>query len=151
MERLVELAKKIETYKKVPNTDLGIYLHQIFISNYKTKKDREFKDICELVKHYIELQNLLVYIYKVLNENEAIEEIYKINSDFVENIDFNNLKTINNLYPEKEEFIEWYENPKLFLEDKKQEFITATNIENKNLAVKITGKQIMEVINNEKR
>ena len=149
MQKIIK--RKIETYKKVPNTDLGIYLHQIFISNYKTKKDREFKDICELVKHYIELQNLLVYIYKVLNEDEAIEEIYKINSDFVENIDFNNLKTINNLYPEKEEFIEWYENPKLFLEDKKQEFITATNIENKNLAVKITGKQIMEVINNEKR
>lgn len=149
MQKIIK--RKIETYKKVPATDFGIYLHQVFISNYKSKKDKEFEDICELVNYYIESQNLLVYVYKVLKEDKAIEEIYKTNMDFVKSIDFNNLKTINNLYPEKEEFIDWYENPELFLEDKKQKFIAATDIENKNLAVKMTGKQIMEVINNEKR
>ena len=149
MQKIIK--RKIGSFKKVPATDFAIYLHQVFISNYKTKIDREFEDICELVNYYIESQNLLVYVYKVLKEDKAIGEIYKTNMDFVQSIDFNNLKTINNLYPEKEESIEWYENPISFLEDKKQKFITATNIENKNLAVKMTGNQIMEVINNEKR
>lgn len=149
MQKIIK--RKIESYKKVPDSTFWIYVNQVFVSNYKSKKDKEYRDICELVNYYIESQNLLVYIHKVLKEDKAITEIFKTNEDFIKSINFDSIKTINNLYPEKEEFIDWYDNPRFYLEDKRQKFLEATSIQNKTIAIKMSGKQIMEVINNEKR
>lgn len=140
------IKRKIENYKRIPKSDWMITVNQIIHKRYKSTRDKEFNDICKYIEYYVETHRLLIYIYKLSNEEDAISKIYELNNEFISSINFSNISTYKNLYPEKIYDIEWYESPTMILEENKNRYIEETNINKKCLSIEMKGEQLKEVL-----
>lgn len=141
---------RVEAFESIPDSGLKIFLNTLKDENYLNKKDDEIEDIQECYSLYVEATKMLAAIFAYSGETAAVEQTFSRSIDFLKQINFEDLKSIE--YSHKgADFNDWFFNhPVEYIEIEKTSFIESSK-DYDFLQIEITGEKLLEgAISNEK-
>ena len=141
---------RVEAFESIPDSGLKIFLNTLKDGNYLNKKDDEIEDIQECYSLYVEATKMLAAIFAYSGETVAVEQTFSRSIDFLKQINFEDLKSIE--YSHKgADFNDWFFNhPVEYIEIEKTSFIESSK-DYDFLQIEITGEKLLEgAISNEK-
>lgn len=136
------LVRKINEFEEIPASKLQIYKKMLFCTgNYKNKKDNEVDNINEYFCFFAMAQKLMACASLMLDEPEAMLEIFRHQKEFLDSMDVNKIRTICYLHPELDFSEEWYSDPHRFIEAMKNQYI-----EYDYISLEVNGNQLLEAL-----
>lgn len=144
------LMRRVEAFESIPDSGLKIFLNTLKDGNYLNKKDDEIEDIQECYSLYVEATKMLAAIFAYSGETVAVEQTFSRSIDFLQQINFEDLKSIEHSH-KGVDFNDWFFNhPVEYIEIEKTSFIESSK-DYDFLQIEITGEKLLEgVISNEK-
>lgn len=141
---------RVEAFESIPDSGLKIFLNTLKDGNYLNKKDDEIEDIQECYSLYVEATKMLAAIFAYSGETVAVEQTFSRSIDFLQQINFEDLKSIEHSH-KGVDFNDWFFNhPVEYIEIEKTSFIESSK-DYDFLQIEITGEKLLEgVISNEK-
>ncbi|WP_314451696.1 hypothetical protein [uncultured Granulicatella sp.] len=141
---------RVEAFESIPDSGLKIFLNTLKDGNYLNKKDDEIEDIQECYSLYVEATKMLAVIFAYSGETVAVEQTFSRSIDFLQQINFEDLKSIEHSH-KGVDFNDWFFNhPVEYIEIEKTSFIESSK-DYDFLQIEITGEKLLEgVISNEK-
>jgi hypothetical protein len=141
------LVRKINEFEEIPASKLQIYVKMFFnTGNYKNKKDQDVDVINEYFCFYAMAQKLMAFACMMLDEPEAMLEIFRQQEEFLDSLDVKKIQTICNLHPELDCSQEWYSDPHNYIETIKNEYIEYANKKYDYISVEVNGNQLLEAL-----
>ena len=136
-------------FKPVPKTKIGVFAHSLLKSSYCYNKDKEYEDIEETFELYMLATQYIAATYIVMGDEDNATFVYDNSIDHVKNIDFTNVKTIENIH--KGEKVDWlFDNLEKYLNyDKKVCLENAKHFD--GIEIKVTGDMLLEAIDDDGR
>lgn len=145
------LSRKVGDFEPIPEKDRSIYWKMIKSpQNYKDKKDREFDEVQDYFDFYEKAQQLLAVASLMIDEPEAMLEVFKSFEEYLGSLDLTNLKTIRNLYPELDLSEEWFERPRLHVASIKELYLEFADKQYDYISFEVSGAQLLEAVNDDK-
>ena len=144
------LMRRVEAFESIPDSGLKIFLNTLKDGNYLNKKDDEIEDIQECYSLYVEATKMLAAIFAYSGETAAIEQTFSKSIDFLQQINFEDLKSIEHSH-KGVDFNDWFFNhPVEYIEIEKTSFIDSSK-DYDFLQIELTGEKLLEgAISNEK-
>lgn len=141
---------RVETFESIPDSGLIIFLNTLKDENYLNKKDNEIEDIQECYSLYVEATKMLAAIFAYSGETAAVEQTFSRSIDFLQQINFENLKSIEHSH-KGSDFNDWFFNhPVEYIESEKTSFMESSK-DYDFLQIELTGEKLLEgAISNEK-
>lgn len=141
---------RVEAFESIPDSGLKIFLNTLKDENYLNKKDDEIEDIQECYSLYVEATKMLAAIFAYSGETAAVEQTFSRSIDFLKQINFEDLKSIEHSH-KGADFNDWFFNhPVEYIEIEKTSFIESSK-DYDFLQIEITGEKLLEgAISNEK-
>ena len=141
---------RVEAFESIPDSGLKIFLNTLKDGNYLNKKDDEIEDIQECYSLYVEATKMLAAIFAYSGETVAVEQTFSRSIDFLQQINFEDLKSIEHSH-KGVDFNDWFFNhPVEYIEIEKTSFIESSK-DYDFLQIEITGEKLLEgAISNEK-
>lgn len=141
---------RVEAFESIPDSDLKIFLNTLKDGNYLNKKDDEIEDIQECYSLYVEATKMLAAIFAYSGETAAVEQTFSRSIDFLQQINFEDLKSIEHSH-KGVCFNDWFFNhPVEYIEIEKTSFIESSK-DYDFLQIELTGEKLLEgAISNEK-
>lgn len=141
---------RVEAFESIPDSGLKIFLNTLKDGNYLNTKDDEIEDIQECYSLYVEATKMLAAIFAYSGETVAVEQTFSRSIDFLQQINFEDLKSIEHSH-KGVDFNDWFFNhPVEYIEIEKTSFIESSK-DYDFLQIEITGEKLLEgVISNEK-
>ena len=141
---------RVEAFESIPDSDLKIFLNTLKDGNYLNKKDDEIEDIQECYSLYVEATKMLAAIFAYSGETAAVEQTFSRSIDFLQQINFEALKSIEHSH-KGVCFNDWFFNhPVEYIEIEKTSFIESSK-DYDFLQIELTGEKLLEgAISNEK-
>ena len=114
---------RVEAFESIPDSDLKIFLNTLKDGNYLNKKDDEIENIQECYSLYVEATKMLAAIFAYSGETAAVEQTFSRSIDFLQQINFEALKSIEHSH-KGVDFNDWFFNhPVEYIEIEKTPFI----------------------------
>ena len=105
------LQTKLERFKKIPQSKAGIYFKMFTdVKNYNDKKNKEADEICKYFDYYEKAMLLIAYSFSVLDEEKAVNKVYRSFEERVTALNTENFQTIQYLHPGMYLEDKWYMN-----------------------------------------
>lgn len=141
---------RVEAFESIPDSGLKIFLNTLKDGNYLNKKDDEIEDIQECYSLYVEATKMLAAIFAYSGETAAVEQTFSRSIDFLQQINFEDLKSIEHSH-KGVCFNDWFFNhPVEYIEIEKTSFIESSK-DYDFLQIELTGEKLLEgAISNEK-
>ena len=141
---------RVEAFESIPDSGLKIFLNTLKDGNYLNKKDDEIEDIQECYSLYVEATKMLAAIFAYSGETAAVEQTFSRSIDFLQQINFEDLKSIEHSH-KGVDFNDWFFNhPVEYIEIEKTPFIESSK-DYDFLQIELTGEKLLEgAISNEK-
>ena len=141
---------RVEAFESIPDSGLKIFLNTLKDGNYLNKKDDEIEDIQECYSLYVEATKMLAAIFAYSGETAAVEQTFSRSIDFLQQINFEDLKSIEHSH-KGVDFNDWFFNhPVEYIEIEKTSFIESSK-DYDFLQIELTGEKLLEgAISNEK-
>lgn len=141
---------RVEAFESIPDSGLKIFLNTLKDGNYLNKKDDEIEDIQECYSLYVEATKMLAAIFAYSGETAAVEQTFSRSIDFLQQINFEDLKSIEHSH-KGVCFNDWFFNhPVEYIEIEKTSFIESSK-DYDFLQIELTGEKLLEgTISNEK-
>ncbi len=140
------IIEKLNIIEEIPKNPI-IRAWKIFIGNgYLEDRRAEYKSIQEYFYYYCMALEPLAYAYDSLSQSKIIREILQESKSVLEHSKLDILRSFEPLLIEKPSENVWYLNGERY----EKELIEAYS-ENKPIEIVLTGQQLLEVLDNEKR
>lgn len=141
------IINELKNISDMPHTDIGIMGKILRDKNFLSDTIMRYDRIEELFSYYLTATQLLGYAYAFLDEPQSYEDIFAPNQELIANPNLHKLFLIENLY---EEAIgeTWYKNPERFLLEIKEKSHSLFQEDSDTIEIEITGKELLEVIEN---
>lgn len=145
------LSRKVGDFEPIPKKELSIYWEMIKSPrSYKNKKDQEFNEVQDYFDFYEKTQQLLAVASLMIDEPDAMLEVFKSFEEYLGTLDLKNLKSISNLYPELDLSEEWFEKPQLYAANIKERYLEFADKQYDYISFEVSGAQLLEAVNDDK-
>ena len=145
------LKTKLESYQAIPEKDLQIYWKMLlYPGNYKRARDKEFDEIQDYFSFYEQAVNLWACASLMVNEPDAMKEIFISQKEFLTSLNCKNIQSIANLHPEVDLHEEWFCAPESYIEDAAGQFDELAAKDYDFVAIEMKGEELLEVLRDEK-
>ena len=139
------LARKVESFKALPEGKLSLILNTLAKPDYLSKKDDEVEAIQDCYSMYVEATKMLATAYAYAGETGAVEQTFKKSVSFLKDIDFSAVKTIRISHKDAD-FSDWFFNhPAEYVEAEKKPCLEAAK-EYDYVQIEVSGEDLLEVL-----
>lgn len=137
------LIRRVEAFESIPDSGLKIFMNNLKDGNYLNNKDDEIEDIQECYYLYILATKMIAFIFAYLGETVAVEQTFSRSIDFIKQINFDDLKSIEFSH-KGVDFNDWFfNNPVKYIENEKILFLESTK-DYDYLQVELSGEKLLE-------
>ncbi len=141
------LASRIEGFEPVPSSTGKLVFHMLTSpENYANKKDREYNEIKEYADFLRTADRLKAAAYRMAGEPALADEVYRLQEQFWDSLDFTRLRTIQNMHRQVDFSNEWSFNPRYTLTQDKALLLEAETARYDRVSLALTGEQLLEVL-----
>ena len=139
------LARKVESFKALPDGKLSLFLNTLAKPDYLSKKDDEVEAIQDCYSMYVEATKMLATAYAYAGETGAVEQTFKKSVSFLKSIDFSAVKTIGISHKDAD-LSDWFFNhPVEYIEAEKRPCLEAAK-EYDYVQIEVSGEDLLEVL-----
>ena len=139
------LARKVESFKALPDGKFSLILNTLAKPDYLSKKDDEVEAIQDCYSMYVEATKMLATAYAYAGETGAVEQTFKKSASFLKDIDFSAVKTIRISHKDAD-FSDWFFNhPVEYVEAEKRPCLEAAK-EYDYVQIEVSGEDLLEVL-----
>lgn len=141
------LKSKVESFPRIPESQVKQFFGRLASGSYFSGADDEFDAIQEYFQLYLWATKLLADSYYYIDEPKAAEKAYRDAINFVNALDFSNVKTLKNIHPNEDlrDTICYNAEPYVLTEKKKSIELAKPY---DSIEIFISGDDIVEVLEN---
>ena len=146
-----EIKDRISTFEAVPHSKVQVY-GKIILSfrDYVPKKETEYNEIKSYLDYYFLAYQALAYAALLEDRKDKVADEYEECRSFIEGLDLSKIQSLENLYIEKRLSREWFNRPKEYVEEQENKFLAYTELTFDAIEINIKGKDLLEVLSDDK-
>lgn len=96
------LKTKVHSFPAIPKSQIRQFFARLSSGNYFSGKDAAFSSIQDYFELYLLATKLLADSYYYIGETKAAEEVYRHAKNFVRELDFSNVRTLQYIHPNED-------------------------------------------------
>lgn len=96
------LKTKVYSFPAIPKSQIRQFFARLSSGNYFSGKDAAFSSIQDYFELYLLATKLLADSYYYIGETKAAEEVYRHAKNFVRELDFSNVRTLQYIHPNED-------------------------------------------------
>lgn len=144
------IVRRINEFEPIPSKDWQIKAKMwLSPTNYIDKVNQQFDNIQTCFDYYDKAQKLAAMAFMMIDELKAMEEVLFQEEKFIKTLNIAKLKTMQNLHYNIDFSGEWFYSPQAYLDEKRIQYLDFYNEKYNHLLIEATGKQILEVLEND--
>ncbi len=141
------MVRRIEAFKELPKTSVGLFIQDFTRPNYLDKKDDEVEAIQDCYSMYVEATKMAAVTLAYTGEIAAAEQTFGDSINFLGGVDFSKVKSIERAH-KHEDFEDWFFNNAVnYVEVEKQPCIESAR-KYDYLQLEVDGEDLLEVLKN---
>lgn len=142
-----EMIRRIDAFDPLPEKTFQLFLKSLACNDYQSKKDDEIEKIQECYEMYLEATKMIAATYIYKNEISAAKKMFEDSFSELENIKFDNLKSIQVAHKGVNLEDMFYNNAVKYIEVEKERCLEVSEAYN-CIEIEVTGEKLLEVLSN---
>ena len=138
------LERKTREFEPLPKERMKLLMKQVRDSDYLSSKDDEVEEIQEYYNLYLEATKLLTASYIYSGEEDAARQVAMESKNFMKQIDFTNLKSIEQVHQGESLEEMFFNAPVEYLEIEEKEILE--NSGEGTVKIEVQGSELLEVL-----
>lgn len=139
--------RRVGNFEAIPNSAWSQIWIEIKHSGTFRQKDREFSEIQEYYKLYLQATHMLAASYVICGQPEAAEQVFEIAEHDMKEIDFSALKTLRYIHKKNLEML--YDHAAEYVA-KEREICMEGSHEYDTMSIEVSGAKLLEAFENER-
>ena len=138
--------RRVSEFVPVSKTAIRRFIQELFHSGYLNNKDREVEEMQEYYNLYLQATTLLAASYAIFGNTKSAEEAFSLGEDRLKKIDFEKVKSIENIHRDITDM--FFNHPVEYLTAEKKACLDDPK-DFDYIAIEVSGQKLLEVFNND--